>query len=223
MEAIQDIRAPQLFGERTAMTPSKQRSLSATDALELGRLLVRMRANCPNQELSAETAALWLEDWEEIALTAGMGMLTVALEAHRKSSSFLPSRADIEKQIEKQIAILRERKIEERRVALQKAGYDEHQAYIARCRREQAELPPSERFSLGLLAAEVKKRLGVKVEETAQKRRERLLAAIGARERTTCAHCEFWELMSPQDLREVANRREQEYFARAAAIESVLA
>ena len=79
--------------------PYEVPSLSLSDLERLANLMLRMQSSFPNQELTDEMALLWREDWSRIALEHGMTVLEEAVDLHRRSTGFLPSRHDMERHV----------------------------------------------------------------------------------------------------------------------------
>jgi hypothetical protein len=87
-------------------TPQPQILQSISD------LLKQVRANYPNQEISTETAKVWLKQWAEFASAAGIDTLRRALWLCMSESDFLPQPSAVKRAVKKLMA----KKVTEERV-----------------------------------------------------------------------------------------------------------
>lgn len=114
------------------MQRSSAHGLTLPEEQELAKQALRMKGNYPTQEVTAETAASWREDWTELAIKHGMTVLLDALKLHRASSKFLPCRADIEERIMQVLAERRTRRDADEAARVMR----EHEEWEKQCERD---------------------------------------------------------------------------------------
>ncbi len=132
MEAIRAIAQRPSNAAPTAMQRSSAHGLTLPEEQELAKQALRMKGNYPMQEVTAETAASWREDWTELAIKHGMEVLLDALKLHRASSKFLPCRADIEERISQVLAERRTRRDADAAARIKR----EHEEWEQQCERD---------------------------------------------------------------------------------------
>src|SRR5579862_3612464 len=96
---------PLLFSDNT--TATSQSGKPRRFLKELMTLMSQVRSNFGAQELTPETAAMWLDAWCALAEKYGLELVKAALIRHCRTQRFLPLPVDVEDGID---AVIAERK-----------------------------------------------------------------------------------------------------------------
>ena len=104
MEQVISI-ARRLQGANAAtQTSTSQPQIQPQIPTPIADLLKQVRANYPHQEISVETARVWLKQWAEFASVAGMDTLRRAIWRCMSESDFLPQPSAVKRAVKELMA-----------------------------------------------------------------------------------------------------------------------